>query len=58
MRYSLYNLHPELEVLAVCRNSTSLRLAPTGTRLSASKIALGDFVRFSLGFVPFMQYAG
>ncbi len=51
----------------------SLRLAPTGPRSSASKIAPGDFVRknlaanleqstlfaiFPLSFVPFMQHAG
>ncbi len=38
--YSLY-LN---EMLAVCRNSASLHLAPSGPRRGASKIAPGDFV--------------
>jgi len=55
------------EMLAVCRNSASSRLAPAGPRLRAAKISPGDFVRknlaasfagFPLNFVPFMQYAG
>ncbi len=36
------------EMLAVCRNSASQRLAPAGPRKSASKIAPGDFVRKNL----------
>ncbi len=39
--YSLY-LN---EMLAVCRNSASQRLAPAGPRGGASEIAPGDFVR-------------
>ena len=55
------------EMLAVCRNSASMRFAPAGPRWRASKIAPGDFVRrnlaasiagFPLNFVPFMQYRG
>jgi hypothetical protein len=65
-----------MRYVSLCLNEmlgASLRLAPAGPRLRASKIAPGDFVRknlaanlgrspllarFPLSFVPFMKYPG